>query len=98
MTGDFYSASGALVGSQVFSAVSGYNVLSASGLGTFRGVQFRDNNDDAGLRFQNFSYNSVTAQGGVPEPATWAMMVIGFGAVGLAARRRDKVRVRFAAV
>ena len=24
----------------------------------------------------------------VPEPATWAMMIVGFGAVGLAARRR----------
>lgn len=26
--------------------------------------------------------------GGVPEPATWAMLIIGFGAVGAAARRR----------
>lgn len=25
---------------------------------------------------------------GIPEPATWAMMVIGFGAIGCAARRR----------
>ncbi|PZU09634.1 PEPxxWA-CTERM sorting domain-containing protein [Sphingomonas sp.] len=26
---------------------------------------------------------------GVPEPATWAMMVIGFGAIGFAGRRRN---------
>jgi hypothetical protein len=26
--------------------------------------------------------------GGVPEPATWAMMILGFGLVGFAARRR----------
>lgn len=34
----------------------------------------------------------------VPEPATWAMMIVGFGAVGLAIRRRQEVRttVRFA--
>ena len=34
----------------------------------------------------------------VPEPATWAMMMIGFGLVGSAMRRRQKVtmRVRFA--
>jgi len=34
----------------------------------------------------------------VPEPATWAMMIIGFGAVGVAMRRRrrDHVRVSFA--
>lgn len=36
--------------------------------------------------------------GPVPEPATWAMMVAGFGAVGYALRRREKVtaKVRFA--
>ena len=28
--------------------------------------------------------------GAVPEPATWAMMIMGFGAVGMAARRRRK--------
>jgi hypothetical protein len=36
--------------------------------------------------------------GAVPEPSTWAMMLIGFGAVGFGMRRRRKeqTRVRFA--
>ncbi|MEH3120469.1 MAG: PEPxxWA-CTERM sorting domain-containing protein [Sphingomonas phyllosphaerae] len=36
--------------------------------------------------------------GAVPEPATWAMMMLGFGVVGFAMRRKAKVntRVRFA--
>ena len=35
--------------------------------------------------------------GAVPEPATWAMMLAGFGAVGFAMRRRQqKASVRFA--
>lgn len=36
--------------------------------------------------------------GAVPEPATWAMMLAGFGAIGFAMRRRSKVKtaVRFA--
>jgi len=38
------------------------------------------------------------ATGAVPEPATWAMMLLGFGGVGYSLRRRTKVsaRVRFA--
>ncbi|MEO5939215.1 MAG: PEPxxWA-CTERM sorting domain-containing protein [Sphingomonas sp.] len=36
--------------------------------------------------------------GGVPEPTTWAMMLLGFGGMGVALRRRPKVaaRIRFA--
>ena len=34
--------------------------------------------------------------GPVPEPGTWAMMIAGFGAVGFAMRRRQKVAVSFA--
>ena len=32
------------------------------------------------------------AGGGVPEPATWVMMIIGFGAVGAAARSSRRKR------
>ncbi len=35
--------------------------------------------------------------GGVPEPATWAMFIAGFGLVGAAARRRQTGLVRVAA-
>jgi hypothetical protein len=34
--------------------------------------------------------------GAVPEPATWAMFIGGFGLVGAAMRRRQSVRVAFA--
>ena len=32
------------------------------------------------------------ATGGVPEPATWALMILGFGAAGAALRRRGLVQ------
>ena len=40
----------------------------------------------------------VTATPGVPEPATWMMMILGFGAIGFGMRRSQKVtaRIRFA--
>ena len=32
---------------------------------------------------------SVTPSGAVPEPATWAMLIAGFGLVGASLRRRE---------
>lgn len=66
----------------------------------FTGIQFGDT--AAGTDF--FGFDQMTlgdirqVTGGVPEPTTWAMMVLGFGAVGGALRRRQKAgtRVRFA--
>ncbi len=39
---------------------------------------------------------AVDTFSGVPEPASWAMMISDFGLVGGAMRRRAKVRVAFA--
>jgi PEP-CTERM motif-containing protein len=43
----------------------------------------------------NGSYVGNLNIAAVPEPATWAMMLIGFGAMGLALRRRRQVRAAF---
>lgn len=40
--------------------------------------------------------NYTAAAGAVPEPTSWAMMIAGFGVVGGAMRRRQKVSVAFA--
>ncbi|MEO7411428.1 MAG: PEPxxWA-CTERM sorting domain-containing protein, partial [Sphingomicrobium sp.] len=43
--------------------------------------------------------NAVLYQGAiaaVPEPSTWAMMLIGFGGVGVAMRRRRRTGAQFA--
>jgi PEP-CTERM motif len=39
-----------------------------------------------------------TAAGAVPEPSTWAMMLIGFGGLGLAVARRGRKQVVTATV
>lgn len=46
----------------------------------------------------SISFAITQAAGAVPEPATWAMMLLGMGAVGFAMRRRSKVKttVKFA--
>jgi hypothetical protein len=42
------------------------------------------------------SQRGVSTVPGIPEPATWAMMILGFGVVGSAMRRRTPVTVRYA--
>ena len=39
---------------------------------------------------------NVRSVGAVPEPATWGMMLVGFGGIGAAMRRRTRTRVTFA--
>ena len=45
-------------------------------------------------RYQGVGTSGISAEGhpvgGVPEPATWAMMLLGFGGIGAAMRRRRK--------
>lgn len=43
------------------------------------------------------SYSGTITLASVPEPATWAMMILGMGAVGFAMRRRRSVKVSYAA-
>lgn len=63
-------------------------------MGTFN-IGFSENMSQADVA--NFQANTSFATGAVPEPATWAMMMVGFGAIGGAMRyRRKGVRLAFA--
>ncbi|QNP44517.1 PEP-CTERM sorting domain-containing protein [Sphingomonas daechungensis] len=48
-----------------------------------------DRNDD-GFKLSSIVVNPTPA---VPEPATWAMMLIGFGAVGFSMRRGRRIGI-----
>ena len=79
----------------VLGGPSAHSAVTGSGAASTRwlvGAGVADNlNNDA------FKIASVTVHAAVPEPATWAMMLIGFGAAGVSLRRRRQVGVMQAA-
>jgi len=79
----FFDANGALVDSLTPTLNSDYSIYNFSGLPEFRGLTIFDNNDAAGLRFQNISYNAVAS---TPEPAY--LPVAGLLLIGLRFIRR----------
>ena len=77
--------------------VYGFGFPQLSGLtGAFDRVSFNFSTTGSSNAFDNLTVTSVAATGAVPEPATWAMMIAGFGLVGYAMRRRAKPVVTFA--
>lgn len=81
---------GALVGS--YNSVdffllggTGTFAITAPGTALFGLVNDTSNTNNGG----SFSFEATAVQAGVPEPATWAMMIAGFGLVGGAMRRRS---------
>ena len=80
-------------------AISTFGGLGADGFsGNATRNQTSPNGEVVGSPTLNFG--SVSVPGAVPEPGTWAMMLLGFGALGMAMRRKQaatvQARFRFA--
>ncbi len=75
--------------------IGGFSVLTLGpvslGVGTFA-LSFAGSNPVSGGSFTG----NVTMRPAVPEPATWGMMLLGFGAMGLVIRRRQPVLAQIA--
>lgn len=50
---------------------------------------------DHGVNLRNYAFR-ISGAGAVPEPSAWALMILGFGAVGGAMRQRRRTVLRFA--
>ena len=84
-----YSAGGTLVGIQFFSDVLGWTDVSATGaIGTFDNITSLVFAPSDLTLIDNLQVDATTPA--VPEPATWAMMLVGIGCVGVGLRTRRK--------
>lgn len=63
--------------------------FSSTGIGDKGGASTQFSYFIAGNDTLDFNASSIMIAA-IPEPATWAMMLVGFAAIGLAMRRRDK--------
>jgi hypothetical protein len=78
--------------------ITGLNIAAGQSFG-FRWVDLDGpGGADHGLAIDDLTINATTAAtSAVPEPATWGMIILGFGAMAGAVRRRNQTqRVRFA--
>jgi hypothetical protein len=99
-TGQFASASAALQGYQTTPALWIWDIPPSNGIPTYDGTTqpwLAEPDVDLDVRFfipdntrsDNFGGVSLRVEAvAVPEPATWALMIVGFGAIGALVRRR----------
>jgi hypothetical protein len=90
-----FSATGLTIGATYtleIAAQPGLDIGVDSSHNYYTGGHFNFSNPDEDLIFRVIGKTPVvSASGGVPEPASWALMIAGFGGVGAALRRRARV-------
>jgi hypothetical protein len=91
VTLEAYGVGGNLLGSASVSegGVFGQGATLSLTLAGIHSVRFFSSGGTVG--FDNFEFGELAAA--VPEPASWAMMIAGFGLAGAAARRRDRAAI-----
>ena len=75
-----------------FNGLGARSTFSGTGVDAFFTLTTKNNPNGApgGSNTPVFTLGSVTVPNAVPEPATWAMMLSGFGLLGAATRRRAR--------
>ncbi len=90
---NFFGGDGGLIQSFTLGnlpLISTYGFARSGGLKDIRGISIW-NDDPTGIGLAALRHDVVSM---VPEPATWAMMILGFGIVGASVRRRMRAPAR----
>ena len=89
---DFFNTSGGLIQRLTVSTVGSFGFARAGGVKDIAGVSVFTR-DPGGLGYDNLVHDAVAVSGGIPEPASWVLMIAGFGLAGSALRRRSRTVV-----
>jgi PEP-CTERM motif len=73
--------------------IAGFRFFGFSSTAAFSSVKIAAGNGNGVAETYNLDNLRI---GAVPEPATWAMLILGFGVIGGAMRTRQQAKVRFA--
>ena len=99
-TGGPFRSSGGPFGAFDFAGLTARSTLGGAKEDAFFGLSTKNNPDGVpgGSGTPVFSLGSVTVPtfAAVPEPASWAMLIGGFGLLGVASRRSSRMRVTLA--
>ncbi len=87
-----FDASNAVVSTGSLATVNGFSLVNVAGSG-IKSLEITNGSGGGGNWIYGVGELSYTA--GVPEPAAWALMIAGFGLVGGAARRRQRMTVSY---
>lgn len=90
----FFRADGSLISNVTLSGLADnfYGFSREGGLSDIRGISIW-NTDPGGIGFDNLKHDvasNIPAEGAVPEPSTWAMLILGFAGVGFMSYRRSR--------
>jgi hypothetical protein len=85
-----FSSGSITVGTGNLSSLFNVGLTSSNGIGIVFGP------DSYNVGIDNIDFTVTPGTGPIPEPASWAMMIAGFGLAGAAMRRRAKVSVTYA--
>ena len=80
----------------ISSVLSGLTIANGASF-TLQWLDLDATGADDGLAIDDFRLTPTLQVGAVPEPDTWAMMIIGFGLAGVAIRRRRRAATAAAA-
>ncbi len=88
--GTLYGVTKAGIGSYIARIDLATGVINNAGPGY---LHIGNPNSPYSYAFSDIAFAPEASVGGVPEPASWGMMIVGFGAIGISLRRRPLARV-----